>query len=382
MKKLTHEEFIRKLESKGIKITPLEEYINSSTKILCRCDKCGYKWKVKPNSILTGKGCPQCNNHKYRTEKDFLKEVYEIHDNIQILDNYKNMNTNINCKCLNCNTIWETTPTKLIHCKYGCPECNGNKKKTNEQFLRELYEINPNIQPLEEYVNNRTKILCRCLKCGYEWKVTPTHLISSKSGCKYCKSKENGMKKRKDPEEFKIQLQEINPTIKLLSEYSMSADKIKCECLICGHKWSTKASDLLRGIGCPGCVISKGELIIMNYLNTRNITFLYDIPYFDDLYGISGIRLLRPDFILPEHNIWIEFDGRQHFEPVNFKNNKDVDGANENFKKIVDNDNIKNKYAIDNGWIMIRISYMDYDYIEEILDEYLLERDDNDEYIG
>ena len=31
---------------------------------------------------------------------------------------------------------------------------------------------------------------------------------------------------------------------------------------------------------------------------------------------------------------------------------------------------------------MIRISYMDYDYIEEILDEYLLERDDNDEYIG
>ena len=83
-----------------------------------------------------------------------------------------------------------------------------------------------------------------------------------------------------------------------------------------------------------------------------------------------------------EDNIWIEFDGRQHFEPVNFKNNKDVDGANENFKKIVDNDNIKNKYAIDNGWIMIRISYMDYDYIEEILDEYLLERDDNDEYIG
>lgn len=40
------------------------------------------------------------------------------------------------------------------------------------------------------------------------------------------------------------------------------------------------------------------------------------------------------------------------------------------------------EYIIDNGWIMIRISYLDYYYIEEILDEYLLERDDNDEYIG
>ena len=43
MKKLTHEEFIKKLESKGVNITPLEKYINSSTKILCRCNKCGYE---------------------------------------------------------------------------------------------------------------------------------------------------------------------------------------------------------------------------------------------------------------------------------------------------------------------------------------------------
>lgn len=43
MRKLTHEEFKNKLESKGVEITPLEEYINSSTKILCKCNKCGYE---------------------------------------------------------------------------------------------------------------------------------------------------------------------------------------------------------------------------------------------------------------------------------------------------------------------------------------------------
>ena len=173
----------------------------------------------------------------------------------------------------------------------------------------------------------------------------------------------------------------MNPTIELLSDYTRSTDKICCKCLICGYKWSTKASDLLRGVGCPGCVISKGEMIIMNYLYTHNITFLYDTTYFDDLYGNSGFRLLRPDFILPEHNIWIEFDGRQHFEPVNFKDNSDIEEANKNFETIKTNDILKNSYAIENGWILIRISYQDYDYIEEILDEYIMKGIDDNEYI-
>ena len=206
MRKSTHDEFINKLESKGVGITPLEKYVNSSTKILCKCNNCGYEWRVKPNGILTGKGCPQCNRHKCRSEKDFLDEVYNIHISIQILGEYKNMHTNIKCKCLKCNNIWDTTPSKLIHQKHGCPECNGNKKKTNEQFLNELYIIDYSIQPLEEYTNNRTKLLCKCLKCGYEWRATPTHLINSKSGCKFCKVKEHGVSKRKDPEEFKREL--------------------------------------------------------------------------------------------------------------------------------------------------------------------------------
>ena len=36
------------------------------------------------------------------------------------------------------------------------------------------------------------------------------------------------------------------------------------------------------------------------------------------------------------------------------------------------NDEIKNQYAIDNGWMLIRISYLDYDYIETILDTYFI----------
>lgn len=182
------------------------------------------------------------------------------------------------------------------------------------------------------------------------------------------------MKRRKSPEQYKQELYNINPYIELLTPYKNTRTKVSCNCLICGYKWSPYPSDILRGSGCPNCVASKGELIICGYLNDKNIKYYYDFPYFEDLYGNSN-RLLRPDFIIPDKKIWIEYDGRQHYEPVNFKENKDIKGANENYKIIKLNDEIKNNYAKENGWELLRISYTDYDNIEIILDEYFEEGD-------
>ena len=255
-------------------------------------------------------------------------------------------------------------------------------RMSDDEFIDRLKVVNPEVEPMEKYINSKTKISCRCKNCNNIWKVSPNHLLNSKSGCPVCKSKQSAIKRRKDPDIYKQQLADINPTIELLEEYIKAQEKIRCRCKLCGHEWSVRAIDLLLGVGCPGCIISKGELVIMNYLYEHDIEFFYDIPYFDDLYGEGGFRLLRPDFILPEYNIWIEFDGRQHFEPVNFKNNKDKDKADDNLKKIKNNDMIKNLYAIEHGWWIIRISYHEYDYIEDILDECLLkEGNDGDEYI-
>lgn len=76
--------------------------------------------------------------------------------------------------------------------------------------------------------------------------------------------------------------------------------------------------------------------------------------------------------------LWIEYDGRQHFMPVNFKCNRDKKGAEENFERVKINDEIKNQYAIDNGWTLVRISYLDYDYIETILDAYFINNKGDD----
>lgn len=80
---------------------------------------------------------------------------------------------------------------------------------------------------------------------------------------------------------------------------------------------------------------------------------------------------LRPDFIIPSLKIWIEFDGRQHFEPVDFTSKWNEQQLQEQFKIVQQNDQIKNQYAKDNNWTLIRIPFTEYDNIEQILAEYI-----------
>ena len=59
--------------------------------------------------------------------------------------------------------------------------------------------------------------------------------------------------------------------------------------------------------------------------------------------------------------ILIEYDGEQHFEPIYFGG-----GTNQykSFYKNQKRDYIKTKFALQNGYILLRISYSEYDNIE------------------
>ena len=120
-------------------------------------------------------------------------------------------------------------------------------------------------------------------------------------------------------------------------------------------------SNLLKGHGCPECVNSKGETIISEYLKENNINYISEYT-FDDC---RNKRPLPFDFYLPDYNLLIEYDGEQHFEPVDFF------GGEEQFEYQKYNDNIKNTYCIKNNINLIRIPYWDFDNIEKILDEVL-----------
>ena len=95
--------------------------------------------------------------------------------------------------------------------------------------------------------------------------------------------------------------------------------------------------------------------------NYDNIKYIYNESYFKDLLSPSN-NPLKPDFILPDYKIWIEYDGEFHYD-------KYYDS--QNFEMLQIHDEIKNQYAIKNNWKLIRIPYWDFDSIENIINKEL-----------
>lgn len=146
---------------------------------------------------------------------------------------------------------------------------------------------------------------------------------------------------------------------KILSPYIGNRDKILID-FNCGHKshWM-RPNDLKRDIGCPICSESKGEKAIREYLEKSNIEFIqeYRFEYCKYKYPLPF------DFYIPNYNLCIEFDGRQHFEV------SDHFGGEESFELTQIRDNIKNKYCKENSINLLRIPYYEIDSIEKMLNE-------------
>jgi len=108
----------------------------------------------------------------------------------------------------------------------------------------------------------------------------------------------------------------------------------------------------IAGKRCPFDNESKGETMVRVYLEKNNIP----LKQFYKLKGcfseINGkCILLTFDFYLPEQNAVIEYDGEQHYRPV------ERFGGEPTYQRQVILDNIKNVFCNKSGIKMIRIPY-------------------------
>ena len=291
---------------------------------------------------------------KKKTHEQFIKEFNEKNpnaNNIEILGKYESGKKPILCRCKIHNYTWSPKAEQLLANKKCCPIGANNLITTTEEFIKELEKINPNIEVLGKYINSKTPIACRCKIDGYEWSPRPDNLRQRK-GCHKCAN----IVKRTH-EEFIKEMHSINPNIKILSNFIDTHTYVKCECLIDGNIWEAEPRHLLDKHGCPQCSDSIGEREIAKYLNNNDIE--YNPQYkFEDC---KFYKQLPFDFYLPQYNICIEFDGKQHNEIVEWF------GGLEGFIERKIRDTIKNVYCQQNNIKLIRIPYSEINNIEEIL---------------
>lgn len=162
--------------------------------------------------------------------------------------------------------------------------------------------------------------------------------------------KEDGgavMSRKKTHEEYVVEVAAINPNIEVVEEYINAKTKILHRCKIDGYEWYAIPYDILCGTGCPNCHMSKGEKIISAWLDEKNI--LYKSQEIFD--GCRDKRVLPFDFYLLDYNILIEYNGKQHYEPIEYF------GGEDKLAYITMHDAIKEDYCRNNNISLIVIPY-------------------------
>lgn len=242
---------------------------------------------------------------------------------------------------------------------HWCPECKKEKiskknSKPQEQYIEELYERNSNIICIGEYINSTTEVLHKCLIDGYEWYAKPSNIISG-CGCPKCAG--NILKTKK---EYIKEVSLINPNIEVLGEYINARTRITHMCKMDGYIWNATPSSILSGSGCPKCNESHGEKQIRNWLDNNNITYKSQKTFKE----CKDKRTLPFDFYLPDYNLVIEYDGEQHYKPIEYF------GGEKSFNNIIKHDKIKDNYCKNNNIKILRIPY--FENVKEKLDNYYL----------
>lgn len=266
----------------------------------------------------------------------------------------------------------------------GCYECGlkrqvGKRTGNKGEFIKKAEAVHGQRYDYSKvkYVNRHVKIEIICEEHG-SWIQSPnSHLRGS--GCKPCGYISNREKQRtpnkgaslrdKFPElckEWDYDRNEMVP-----SEVSAGADyRAYWTCQNCENEWQTYmyCRTGSKKSGCPVCKKSKGELIIVGFLNDLNLNFISQFTF----PGCRGIKYpLRFDFaILDKFNnvkLLVEYQGEQHFRPVEHF------GGEEGFERLVELDEVKRDFCESTGIRLLEIPYWDKEVIKETIERVLNE---------
>ena len=368
MKRISDEDVIKLCESKGL------EYVgrfikNEQTYLTCICNnhRESYQFEISYRNLKNLKhSCPKCAGKNMNTDDIKYRVEVLLKVPVTIIGEYVNMKTPIRVECNKCKKIWDANVVSLCQGS-GCAECNktGKPLKKHEVYVNELSRVQPNLIITSRYIGDSKPISYECKVDGFKGEILAGKLLNRNTQCSCCARRNMRESQMLSQIEFENRVYKLNPQIQIVSKYNGYNNYVTIKCTTHNQTYQQRACDTLQGkCGCTQCTSSKGEKRIEQILKDLNIEFESQYKFAD----CCDTKPLPFDFFISSRNIAIEYQGEQHYKPVQF-GGVSVDNAIKAFENQSRHDNIKFNYCKDNGIKLLSIPYTEFDNLEKIIKE-------------
>lgn len=320
---------------------------------LCQCE-CGNYHVTDTTQLTSGKTkqCKECS-HKARGLKrriDYTGQKFGKLTVTKMLYNYKG-NQSVYCEC-KCDCGNTTIVTKGSLLRKGMHSCgceihnivikSCGKDVTGQKFGR---------LTVLEILWDETPVKVRCLcDCGKELILDKGNVVSGHTQSCGCLQKEKAIETN-----TKNWTGYISPYgIQLISQAYEKDSKWywNCKCGLCGKEFVALPAKVASGqTSSCGCrTVSKGEELIEKILINNHVNY-------EKQYSFSECKYIRPlkfDFAIIENDepiYLIEYNGKQHYEPIGYF------GGRKEYEKNKLRDLIKDNYCKKNNIPLLKLPY-------------------------
>lgn len=270
------------------------------------------------------------------------------------------------CRCKCGNELDVIADNLLRRPNMTCQEC-AIKNRAEHQRINVVGNKYGRLTILEVIPNTRpTKVRCIC-DCGNEHVCLQSDVVGGHTQSCGCLHKD--ATSESNTKDWSGHVSSYG--VELLHQERMNEKGQwlwKCRCGVCGNEFVALPAKVNNGhITSCGCRIqSSGEEYINGLLNKFNIDFIPQYKFDDCKLKYT----LRFDFAIIENQEvlgLIKYDGKQHFEPIEFF------GGESGFKKTQERDEIKNTYCETHNIPLLRLPYiLSTDEIKSKIYEYYL----------
>lgn len=287
------------------------------------------------------------------TTEIFKKQMLEKQPTVEVLDEYKGDTVRLLVKCKICGHEWKDTPS---HLKQGrtCSNCKKilKQKQQGLTFIEKANNIHNHKYNYSEvkYISAQTKVKIKCPIHGI-FEQTPNSHLNGR-GCPQCAG--NNFLKTKEQfiaDAIKVHRDKFDYSkVNYLGVYT----PVTIICKTCGNEFQQCPDKHINAKhGCPNCNLKSQKELYNKLCNKfENLNILFEV----NKTIVPWLGTQRFDIYIPDLNIAIEYNGRQHYVPV--KHFGGVLGLQETQKR----DELKRQKCLENECILFEVKY---DYSEE-----------------